>query len=108
MTAGLRQCVARKTHSQYSWILASIVAGALAGVAFAQERMPGQPDAACTSWCIESGEDADSCDKVCWVPDIPTRVRPEEVTDAVCLRSCLEKGGRFSDCKPRCRLPPAQ
>jgi hypothetical protein len=90
-----------------SYLLVSLI-GAVVGVAVAQDRLPGQLDAACASRCVASGDDAGSCERLCWIPDVPTRVRPDEVTDAVCLRTCLEKGGRYSDCKPRCRMPEAK
>lgn len=89
-------------------ILGSAFLGIGLGVAIAQDRMPGQLDAGCASRCMAGGEDAAACEKRCWIPAIPSRVRPEEVTDAVCLRTCLERGLRYSDCKPRCKLPIAE
>lgn len=104
MSAALRNSSIVRNPRQLAIFAIAALIGAATGASLAQEQIPGHLDSECANRCMTSGEPASYCGKVCWVPDIPTRVQPGEVTDAVCLRGCLARGGRYSDCKPVCKL----
>jgi hypothetical protein len=107
-SAALRYDSTRFRRVLFSLLVACIVCvGLLTHAAFAQAGIPGTADTTCVKRCVESGQESEYCDKLCWVPDLPVRVQPAEMTDAGCLRTCRKQGGRYSECKPRCRMPEA-
>lgn len=83
-------------------IAAATLFGAAMGVASAQDRPPGQLDAACTSQCLANGNDGEFCDLVCWVPDQQVAARSEPV-HWKCYAACRENGGKPEECLPSCR-----
>lgn len=87
--------------SSARFILAVLI-GAVVGVALAQDRPPGQLDAACAAQCAENGNEATFCEQVCWLPD-PTVAGRNDPVYWPCYGSCRERGGKPEVCLAACR-----
>jgi len=83
-------------------IATAAVLGAALGAAPAQESPPGQLDSACATQCVESGKDAEICERACWVPDPDVAARSAPL-DWKCYSTCRDSGGKSKDCLPACR-----
>jgi hypothetical protein len=83
-------------------VLAGGLLGGYLGLASAQDTATGSLDPACAARCAASGNEAEFCGQVCWVPSPEIAARSHPV-DWDCYSACRGRNGRAADCMPACR-----